>query len=183
MTDLPEFITKRLLLRAVTEADAPAYTAHFVDYEVIRHLSSKVPWPYPDNGVQSFIQSHILPNQGRDRWTWGIHLRQDPIGMVGAIELWRPGTPENRGFWLGRQFWGRGLMTEALKPVMDHAFDTLGFEMMVLANAKKNIRSARIKEKNGARLVRVDPATYVDPSCDEQEVWELTRDDWCKNQD
>jgi hypothetical protein len=37
------FTTERLLLRPVSEADIPAYTRYFVDYEVIRHLSAAVP--------------------------------------------------------------------------------------------------------------------------------------------
>ena len=38
-------------------------------------------------------------------------------------------------------------MTEAVVPVMDHAFNNLGFEKMVLANDLGNDRSRRVKEK------------------------------------
>ena len=43
MAKLPIFTTERLILREVTEADAPAYEKHFVDYEVISQLASVVP--------------------------------------------------------------------------------------------------------------------------------------------
>ena len=60
MTLPPPFITDRLHLRAVSINDIPSYEKHFVDYEVIRHLSSNVPWPYPDNGVHDYIMYRVL---------------------------------------------------------------------------------------------------------------------------
>ena len=56
MAKLPVFTTERLILREVTEADAPAYEKNFVDYEVINQLASVVPWPYPAGGVLDFIR-------------------------------------------------------------------------------------------------------------------------------
>lgn len=178
MTFPPKLTTDRLILRAVTEADIPSYQKYFVDYEVIRHLASIVPWPYPDNGVSSFVNERILPYQGRDKWVWGIFLNQRPDELVGVVDLWRQSNPENRGFWLGKKFWGRGIMTEAVTPVTDFAFTNLGFEKLIFSNAKGNIRSRRIKEKTGATLVSVEPASFVDSVYSEREIWELTKADW-----
>lgn len=178
MSALPVFETERLILRGVTLDDAGNYKKHFVDYEVIRQLSSVVPWPYPDNGVAEYIRNEILPKQGKDKWVWGIFRKEFPEELIGCVDLWREGRPENRGFWLGRKFWGRGYMTEAVYPVMDYAFSVLGFEVLVFANAVGNLRSRRIKEKTGARLVRVETAKFVDPSYTEHEVWELTKEAW-----
>ncbi len=174
----PTFQTERLRLRAISAADIPAIQRHFNDYEVIRHLSSRVPWPYPDDGAETFVRDVILPNQGRDRWSWGIFLNGMPGDLVGMVELWKPGQPENRGFWLGRKFWGRGLMSEALVPVTDWAFDQLGFEVLVFENARGNMASARLKEKFGATLVRVQPGSYVDAAYTESEIWELPKCVW-----
>jgi ribosomal-protein-alanine N-acetyltransferase len=170
--------TERLILRGVTEADAPAYEKHFVDWEIIGQLGAVVPWPYPRDGVRDFICNRILPEQGKDKWVWGIFRKEDPTGLIGVVDLWRHGRPENRGFWLGRAYWGRGYMTEAVEVVMDHAFGPLGFETLVFTNARGNVRSRRIKEKTGARLVRVEPRHFVNPDYTESEVWELTKADW-----
>jgi RimJ/RimL family protein N-acetyltransferase len=170
--------TTRLILRGVTEADAPAYERHFIDWEVIRQLGSVVPWPYPAGGVLAFIRDRVLSEQGRDKWVWGIFRKEQPTELIGVVDLWRQARPENRGFWLGRQFWGRGYMTEAVEAVMDHAFGPLGFEKLIFANARGNARSRRIKEKTGAKLIRVEPRRYVDPAYTESEIWELTKSDW-----
>ena len=170
--------TKRLILRAVTEADIPAYEKHFVDYEVIRYLASAVPWPYPADGVESFVKTVILPNQGKDKWVWGIFLKDNSDELIGVVDLWREPSPENRGFWLGRSFWGQGLMTEAVTVIMTYAFQELGFETLYFSNAKGNIGSRRVKEKTGARLIDVRSASFVDPRFTETELWELKKEDW-----
>lgn len=177
----PTFTTNRLYLKAVSESDIPSYEKYFVDYEVIRHLASTVPWPYPENGVSQFVKERILPEQGKDRWVWGIFLHQSPIELIGVVDLWREGIPEHRGFWLGRQFWGQGIMTEAVKPVNEFAFTILGFERLVFSNAKGNTQSRRVKEKTGARYIGTRPVSFIDPGYTEAEDWELRKEDWLEN--
>jgi len=178
MLNIPTLGTERLILRELIESDAPAYQKYFVNYEVIRQLTLSVPWPYPEDGVLNYLRSEILPNQGKDRWFWAITLRDEPTELIGAIELLRHASPCNRGFWLGQPFWGRGYMTEAVEPVTDYAFNSLGFEKLVFGNAVGNRRSSRIKEKSGAQLVRREPARYVDPTLVEREIFELSKDAW-----
>lgn len=179
MGGVPTFQTDRLVLRPPSLTDVPACQRHFVDYEVIRHLSAaNVSWPFPENGVRDFLTNAVLPSLGRDRWFWAIFEKAQPAEMIGAVDIWRDGHPDHRGFWLGRRFWGRGYMSEALAPIMDYAFDALGFDVMILSNAKGNLRSRRIKEKVGARYLRTVPRHQVDPSYRELELWELTREEW-----
>ena len=180
MTRIPTFTTNRLILRDLTTADIPSYQKHFSNYRVISHLSSVVPWPYPESGVSDFLNQFIFPNQGKDRWMWAITLKSNPNEVIGCIDLWREGRPENRGFWLGEPYWGQGIMTEAVVPVMNYAFDILSFEKLVFANAVGNERSRRIKEKTGARLIDVRPAKFVNPDYTEHEIWELTKPEWNK---
>lgn len=180
MATLPVFETKRLILRGVTEEHVADWQKNFVDYEVVRNLSALVPWPYPDDGVISFLRNVILPNQGKDRWVWGIFLKENPQELIGVVDLWRPGKPENRGFWLARKHWKKGIMTEAVEPVIDYAFNELGFSELIFSNALGNIGSRRVKEKTGAKLLRVQPAKHVDPALTENEIWELKKEDWFK---
>lgn len=178
MSESLEIDCDRLILRPVTTLDIPAYEKHFIDYEVIRHLSGSIPWPYPENGVADWMVNHILALQGQDRWFWGIFLKDNPSELIGGVELWRPGTPENRGFWLGSAHWGNGYMTEAVVQITDYAFDVLEFNKLIFSNAKGNTRSGRVKEKTGATLLRTEPFNFVDPAYTLREIWELDKDDW-----
>ena len=178
MPNVPTFSTARLILRELLESDAPAYTKHFVNYAVIRNLASSVPWPYPEDGVMNYLRSEIIPYQGKEKWVWAITLKENPQELIGAIELLRQATPANRGFWLGENFWGNGYMTEAVEPITDYAFETLNFPKLIFANAVNNQRSARVKEKTGAQLVRRESARYVDPLLTERCIYELTKAQW-----
>jgi len=57
---IPSFNTDRLILRDIDESDIPSYQFYFSNYEVIRHLAASVPWPYPDDGVESFLKSLLM---------------------------------------------------------------------------------------------------------------------------
>lgn len=175
---LPIFETNRLILKEVTKEDIPSYTKHFIDYEIIRHLSAKVPWPYPENGVSEFLNNFVFPRQGKDRWTWGIFLKLNPSELIGVVDLWKVGIPENRGFWLSKKYWNQGIMTEAVTPITTYAFNQLGFEKLYFSNAKGNIKSRRIKEKTGAKFLKTIPSKLVDPTYTESEIWELSKLDW-----
>ena len=174
----PTLTTQRLVLRPLVESDIPAIQRNFTDYELVRNLSSLVPWPYPADGASAWFHTHVVTNQGRDRWIWAITLRDNATELIGVVELWRKGCPENRGFWLSRGHWGKGYMTEAVIPVTDLAFDTLGFEKLILSNAVGNPRSARVKEKCGAHKIGELAATFVDPNFTTSELWELTKESW-----
>jgi len=178
MSQLPTFETDRLILREVKPEDIPFYEKNFIDYEVIGHLSSAVPWPFPKNGVREFLEKVIFPYQGINQWLWGVFEKQNQNELIGVVHLWRAARPENRGFWLGKPFWGKGYMTEAVAPVMTYAFDHLGFEKLVFANAVGNKKSRRVKEKTGARWIGVKPAKFVNPNYTEHEIWELTKSEW-----
>ncbi len=71
-------------------------------------------------------------------------------------------------------------MQEASDAVNEFAFTTLGVERLVFDNAVGNTRSARIKEKSGARFLGVSDAKFVDPTVTKIECWELTREAWHK---
>lgn len=178
MSFVPPFETPRLFLRGISARDVPAYEKHFIDFEVVKYLSNQVPWPYPPKGVESFFKNHLLPDQGISRWTWGLFLKDNPDELIGIVELFRPGIPENRGFWLGRKFWKQGLMTEALKPITNFAFNILGFDTLRFSNAVSNVASRKLKEKYGATLVGTRAARFVSPKENQAEVWELTKEKW-----
>ena len=176
---VPLLLTERLRLEPLSLEHAPSYTEHFVDYEVIRHLSGTVPWPYPEDGVTTYFRDYVFPGMGERCWHWALCLQDRPGETIGSIGLFWPGIPENRGFWLGRAFWGNGYMGEAVEAVNTFAFDELGFERLILSNAVGNQRSRRVKDRNGATFIGIEPSSFVGEEYTESERWLLTREAWC----
>ena len=182
-TTIPQFDTERLLIRGVCLEDASSYEANFATYDVVQFLSNRVPWPYPKGSLRTFLQEVVLPEQGQERWLWVLLPKENPKEVIGAVELWREGKPEHRGFWLTKRYWGQGLMREALIPIMNYAFATLEFSSMVFSNAVQNTRSRGIKEKMGARYLGTKPAQFVDPQCSQTELWEISAQEWFRFQE
>lgn len=169
--------TRRLLLRPLEVADATQIQATFPQWEIVRFLLNRVPWPYPPDGALQHLRDVALPAMARgDQWTWTLRLKSAPRKVVGIITLVR-GNENNRGFWLAPSHHGKGLMTEACEWANDFWFDVLGMPVLRVSKAVANTASRRISEKHGMRIVGESENDYVSgrlPS----EIWELTSEEW-----
>ncbi|HEY1463815.1 MAG TPA: GNAT family N-acetyltransferase [Terriglobales bacterium] len=174
---IPAFETARLHLRPLELSDAAATQILFPHWDIVRHLNSRVPWPYPENGAHSHYRDVVLPAMARgDEWHWGLWLKDGPHHIIGAIGLMK-GDNDNRGFWLGLQWQGKGLMTEATEAVFEYWFNTLGFPTLRVCKAVSNSASRRISEKNGMRVVATEEREYVSGKA-LAEIWEISAQEW-----
>jgi [ribosomal protein S5]-alanine N-acetyltransferase len=174
---IPGLGTERLLLRPLELADAPAIQALFPVWEIVRFLSDTVPWPYPGDGALTYCRDVALPAMARgEAWHWSLRLRTDPGTLIGCISL-MAGPEENRGFWLGLPWQGRGLMTEAARAVTDYWFDVLGRPVLRIPKASANEASRRISLREGMRVVARESRNYVSGSL-ATDLWELRAEDW-----
>ena len=55
MPSTPVLHTPRLVLRPLRAKDAPVIQKRFANWEVVRWLDAKVPWPYPADGAATFV--------------------------------------------------------------------------------------------------------------------------------
>jgi len=174
---IPEGRTERLLLCPLAHADAPQIQQLFPQWEIVRYLQDRVPWPYPPDGAETFVRDIALPQMERgEAWHWTLRPLAEPGRLIGLISLVQ-GDEDNRGFWLAPEWQGKGLMTEACVWANDFWFDTLGFAVLRVAKAAENLTSRRISEKQGMRLVGVAEKDFVSgrlPS----EIWEITAEEW-----
>jgi [ribosomal protein S5]-alanine N-acetyltransferase len=169
--------TARLLLSPLRLADAEAIQALFPQWEIVRLLADRVPWPYPADGALTHIRDHALPAMARgEEWHWTLRLKTQPDRVIGAIGL-MAGGDTNRGFWIALPWQGRGLMSEASDAVTDFWFDELGREVLRVPKAAANAASRRISERSGMRLVGTETRGYISgPQL--TEIWEITREEW-----
>lgn len=169
--------TDRLILRPLEAGDAEQIQRLFPHWEIVRYLQNAVAWPYPRDGALRFIRELALPAIARgEQWIWTLRLRDSPEQTIGQMNL-RRGEQDNRGFWLGLEWQGKGLMSEACAWATEFWFATLGFKVLRVSKASGNLASRRISEKQGMRLVGVQEKDYV---CGRlpSEVWEITAEEW-----
>ena len=173
----PSLETPRLVLGRLALADAAQVQKLFPQWEIVRHLLNRVPWPYPPDGAYTFCRDVALPAIARgEAWHWTLRLKTAPEQIIGSIGLIR-GENDNRGFWLGLPWQGQGLMTEACEVVTEFWFSTLGFPVLRTGKAAANLASRRISEKQGMRLVGTTEKNYVSGRLP-TEIWEITREEW-----
>ena len=175
MTDVLE--TERLILRPLMLEDAPRTQELFPHWEIVKYLNAIVPWPYPEGGALAFYRDVALPAMERGQsWHWTLRLKESLAEHIGSIGLMRPEN-NNRGFWLGLEWQGRGLMTEAVAAANDYWFDVLGFRVLRAPKAVKNVASRRISEKTGMRMIGTEMRDYVSGRL-LSEIWEITAEEW-----
>lgn len=173
----PELETERLLLTPLSSDDAIQIQRIFPRWEIVRYLIASVPWPYPENAAQHYVDNVALAaSKEGTGWFWTLRRREDPHAVIGVIYLMD--TPDNnRGFWLVPEWQGHGYMTEACHAVTAFWFTGLERPLLRAPKAAINSGSRNISTRSGMRLVRVQKGEYVSGEL-ETELWEITRDEW-----
>ncbi len=162
---------------------APALQRHFAHWHIIRHLSLVVPWPYPEDGVETYLRDSLLPAIAAGKThSWALVPKNaNPGGEAVGLLDWRcaPDSTDHRGFWIAKEWQGQGLMTEAVIAFQDWVFFDRGIERLVVHSAVRNDASRRVKEKTGARVLGVVELAHHD-GVTETFQWEITAESWRK---
>ena len=143
--------TKRLILRRWEESDAE----NLYEYAKDPDVGPIAGWPPHKNVAESL---DVIRNVFNGAEAYAICLRSDGKA-IGAIELKLNGHTDlserddecELGFWLGKPFWGQGIMPEAAREILRHAFEDLGMQKVWCAYYDGNTKSKRVQEKCGFR--------------------------------
>ncbi len=143
---VPTLETERLILRMWNKKDAPELYEYAKNPNVGPHAGWK-----PHESVyesKAIITQLFLTNM-----CWAIVDKQSGkvIGSIGLEEdKFRPGIKSKElGYSLSEDHWKKGIMTEAAKRVIRHAFDDLKLELLMIKTGDANHRSRRVIEKCG----------------------------------
>ena len=87
---------------------------------------------------------------------YAVCLKEDGKA-IGAVELKLNGHTDmtdrdderEMGYWIGKPFWGQGIMPEAVKEMLRHAFEECGMQKVWIGYYEGNNKSKRVQEKCG----------------------------------
>jgi len=150
--NLPHLETERLLLRKLCQDDAYDLFAYGRDPEVTKYLLWE-PHRTVHDSVQ-FIEWAIRQYDAGEIAPWGIELKETGklIGTSGFY-TW---TPRHRraeiGYALARPFWRMGLMTEAVRAILDFGYCVMDLNRVEARCFTANVASARVMEKCGMKF-------------------------------
>ena len=151
--------TERLILRRFVETDAQDmfdnWASHSENLTYVTwnpHLSVE----QTRNSIANWVKSYDNPNY----YKWAICLKDNPDHVIGDISLVSVDETNSSceiGYILGMGYWGRGLVTEALKAVLSYCLDEIGFEQVNACYVSLNPASGRVMEKAGMTFWKIIP--------------------------
>ncbi len=139
--------SKACTLRAPTRLDAAAIAKHADDRDVWLNLRDAFPHPYTMEDANRWIDA--LSSQS-PRYDFAIDVDESVVGGIGL----KRGQDIERcsaevGYWLGKEYWGRGIASAALRLVCDYAFEQLALQRIFALPMVRNVASLRVLEKAG----------------------------------
>ena len=142
--------TDRLILREFVPEDAPAmYKNWAADPEVTAFLT----WP-PHASLhitEEVIHQWIRGYQRPDFYQWAIELKElgQPVGSISVVSYNNDVDSAQVGYCLGKAWWSRGIMTEALTAVMEFLFQEVNASRVEARHDTRNPRSGAVMRKCG----------------------------------
>ena len=143
--------TKRLILRRWEDSDAENLYKYAKDPDI----GPIAGWP----AHQSIEESRdVIRNVFNGKEAYAVCLKSDGKA-IGAIELKLNGHTDmtdrddecELGYWIGKPFWGQGIIPEAAKEMLRHGFEDLGMTRIWAGYYEGNTKSKRVQEKCGFR--------------------------------
>ena len=172
--------TDRLILRHWAESDAEDLYKYARDPDV----GPIAGWP-PHQSIEESID--VIKNVLNGKEAYAICRKEDGK-PIGAIELRLNGHTDmterddecELGYWLGKPFWGQGIMPEAAREMLRHAFEDIGMTKVWCGYYEGNTKSKRVQEKVGFRYQWKSEGVDV-PLMHEKRtghVSSITKDQW-----
>lgn len=127
-------------LRDVQQDDLQIFYEHQLDPEASQMAA------FPSRDYETFM-AHWGKSMGEPTSTFKTILVDGEV--VGSIVSWVQSEELRVGYWLGKEYWGRGIATAALSLFLQHATT----RPLIAYVAKHNIASIRVLQKNGFTIL------------------------------
>ncbi len=152
-----KIITERLFLRAFKQCDIN----DFFEYASVNGVGEMAGWQHHENIQKS---NEILNLFIEEDKTFAICLKESGK-VIGSLGVEKYGMEDKLteffsykgreiGYVLSKEYWGKGLMTEAVKAVIDYLFNERNLDFLTCGYFDFNTRSKRVQEKCGFKPYR-----------------------------
>ncbi|MFL6279220.1 MAG: GNAT family N-acetyltransferase [Vicinamibacterales bacterium] len=157
--------------------DADSLVRQANNINVARQLRDRFPHPYTRANASGFLKAATSAPEPSNL---AIEVDGQAIGAIGYV----PGLDVERysaeiGYWLGEDYWRRGIATEALVLLTAHVFDTLNMLRLFALPFADNAGSIRVLEKAGdvrEAILRSSSVKYGQPR--DQLLYARVNDTW-----
>ena len=153
--------TERLILRRFTSDD---YKDMFNNWASDSTVSRYLPWNAhkDEKETQALLQKWVEEYKNADNYNWCIEYEGRAIGNIGVVAFDKNTKTAKTAYCIGTSFWGKGIVTEGYKAVLEFLFCKVGISKISTSHDIRNIGSGRVMEKCGLKEVRTEKQTLKD---------------------
>ena len=146
-TYMPDLTTPRLRLRKLGMRDAMDIYRYSRDAEVARHVLWDAHRSIGES--RSYLRYMLRRYRNHEPASWGIEWKETGqiIGTIGFMWIQSDNSAAEVGYSLSRDFWNRGIMTEALKAVIAHGFGSMNLNRIEAQHETTNPASGAVMRK------------------------------------
>ncbi|SAI57296.1 acetyltransferase [Bordetella trematum] len=172
--------TERLVLRPWCETDAPALYGYARDERV----GPVAGWP-PHASEAASLEVIRTQFARPEVYAVTISPQDTAVGLAGLLigqdsNFEIAANEAEVAYWIGVPFWGQGLIPEAVRALMRHAFERLGMQALYCGHFDGNAQSLRVQEKCGFRPWRTAESQFNAHMNDyrKEHISRITRAQW-----
>ncbi|HEX8090628.1 MAG TPA: GNAT family N-acetyltransferase [Blastocatellia bacterium] len=145
-----ELKLSRSTIRNWRRGDEESVVRHANNRKIWRNLRDMFPYPYTLKDANQWIEKETSRASSTN---YAIDVGGEAVGAIGLIlydDVFRRSA--EIGYWLGEEYWGKGIVTEAVQALTDYAFSNFDLRRVYAGVFEWNPGSMRVLEKAGYQL-------------------------------
>ena len=170
--------TQRLILRPWRQKDLD----DFYEYARVDGVGQMAGWlPHENKETTQMVLDSFIAHQK----TFALELDGKVIGSLGIENYKEDEFPEldklqgrSIGYVLSKDYWGRGLMPEAVKAVQKYLFEESGLDFLIVSHYVWNGQSRRVIQKCGFQYLKTIQLQTRYETTEDTLVYLLRKEDW-----
>ncbi len=176
--------TERLILRPWQQSDLQ----DFYEYASVDGVGQMAGW-MPHQSLEK--SQNILDRFIADKKCFAL-VEKKSGKVIGSLGLestlnndlpqeWEARMGREIGYVLSKEYWGQGLMPEAVAAAIDYLFETVNVDFVLCGHWEQNLQSRRVIEKSGFRYLnnRIFNTRWGEER--DSRMYILSREDWMEN--
>lgn len=169
-------------LRPWAPTDADSLVKYANNWNVAKYLTDAFPHPYTPADAKRFIE---MATKDDPIHIFAIEVNGEAVGGIGIhpqSDILRNNA--EMGYWLAEPFWGKGIISDAIRQMVDHAFKNFSINRIYARPFGTNIASQKVLEKNHFVLEgRFEKVLVKNNELLDELVYAIRRDHWSAHND
>lgn len=167
----------QVIIRRWTLEDLDSLVKYGNNPGIAANLTDQFPHPYTREKGEAFIgyatgngtsEIFAIDIDGEACGAIGLHPQEDIMRQNAEL-----------GYWLAEPFWGRGVVTKAVKLIVDYGFQNLDINRIYARPFGENIGSQRVLEKAGFKFeTKFDKTIIKNGRLQDELFYAIRREEW-----